>query len=634
VLLRAAGVLAAALVMTQPASASTDVSGTISGDQVWTQAASPYRLVDNVTLARGSHLRLEPGVEVRSAGRLRLNVVGTLQGVGTPADPITLSVGSGLRFYDGSIGSELAWATIRDSIDFGISTELDASNRYGPWPSVRDVVFRDNRFAMYAWYPAQGSASVTNSRFINNSYGIQAVGGNFTIDRVAVESDTFGENTSAYLSNNSGQRWTISRSNLLAPASFSSCSSSAPGCTVYVSGAGYPIDASGVWWGTTDANQINARIYDGADDPSRSVVSKDPIANSPYDLYPPTSAPRAQEGAAVKADVGVIAGTASDDPRGTTGLAQVDVSFKDLETGLWWNGAEWAGTEQFRTATCAESWSVSVPSLADGHRYGIRTLAHDSQGNTQFGATSVTILADGTPPQTSIESGPTGTTNDSTPTFAFSANEAGASFECRVDTAPFAACTSPRTTETLSDGAHGFDVRAIDQAGNVDPTAASRSFTVDTAVHVPPTATSTVPYALAPSSPAAPAPGKQPTAGDVVAPSVILPPSDRTITAAKSRSFAFKIGPPTEDVRGAVRFETAAKVGGSRGMAKRLAVGTKSFNALKGQVVVVTVKLPTRVFALVRRRSSVRVRAAITLTDPTGNRTSRTYVFGLRAPRR
>ena len=139
-LLRAAGVLAAALVMTQPASASTDVSGTISGDQVWTQAASPYRLVDNVTLARGSHLRLEPGVEVRSAGRLRLNVVGTLQAVGTPADPITLSVGSGLRFYDGSIGSELAWATIRDSIDFGISTELDASNRYGPWPSVRDVV--------------------------------------------------------------------------------------------------------------------------------------------------------------------------------------------------------------------------------------------------------------------------------------------------------------------------------------------------------------------------------------------------------------------------------------------------------------------------------------------------------------
>src|SRR6059058_4487039 len=63
----------------------------------------------------------------------------------------------------------------------------------------------------------------------------------------------------------------------------------------------------------------------------------------------------------------------------------------------------------------------------------------------------------------------------------FSANEAGASFECRVDTAPFAACTSPRTTETLSDGAHRFDVRAIDQAGNVDPAPATRSFTVDTA---------------------------------------------------------------------------------------------------------------------------------------------------------
>src|SRR5206468_9017286 len=124
---------------------------------------------------------------------------------------------------------------------------------------------------------------------------------------------------------------------------------------------------------------------------------------------------------------------------------------------------------------------------ADGHRYGIRTLAHDSQGNTQFGATSVTILADGTPPQTSIESGPTARRTIRR-RHLFSANEAGASFECRVDTAPFAACTSPRTTETLSDGAHGFDVRAIDQAGNVDPAPATRSFTVATAAPTPSTA--------------------------------------------------------------------------------------------------------------------------------------------------
>ena len=41
--------------------------------------------------------------------------------------------------------------------------------------------------------------------------------------------------------------------------------------------------------------------------------------------------------------------------------------------------------------------------------------------------------ADTTAPETTITSGPTGTTNDNTPTFAFTATEANSVFECRVD---------------------------------------------------------------------------------------------------------------------------------------------------------------------------------------------------------
>ena len=41
--------------------------------------------------------------------------------------------------------------------------------------------------------------------------------------------------------------------------------------------------------------------------------------------------------------------------------------------------------------------------------------------------------SDTTPPDTTITSGPTGTTNDNTPTFAFTATEANSVFECRVD---------------------------------------------------------------------------------------------------------------------------------------------------------------------------------------------------------
>ncbi|MFC6043624.1 hypothetical protein [Nocardioides hankookensis] len=67
-----------------------------------------------------------------------------------------------------------------------------------------------------------------------------------------------------------------------------------------------------------------------------------------------------------------------------------------------------------------------------------------------------------------------------TETFAFT-SEAGATFECRLDSAAYAACTSPKTVSGLRPGAHHFDVRAIDAAGNTGP-AAVRSWTVSTVV--------------------------------------------------------------------------------------------------------------------------------------------------------
>lgn len=85
------------------------------------------------------------------------------------------------------------------------------------------------------------------------------------------------------------------------------------------------------------------------------------------------------------------------------------------------------------------------------------------------------------PANTTIDSGPGGTTSDPTPTFSFHATEAGSTFECKVDGQSFASCTSPSTLAHLADGAHTFQVRAKDPAGNPDPSPASRSFTVKTA---------------------------------------------------------------------------------------------------------------------------------------------------------
>ncbi|MGH9224404.1 MAG: FG-GAP repeat protein, partial [Acidimicrobiales bacterium] len=70
-------------------------------------------------------------------------------------------------------------------------------------------------------------------------------------------------------------------------------------------------------------------------------------------------------------------------------------------------------------------------------------------------------------PQTTIDSGPSGTTTDSTPTFEFSSNEARSTFTCRIDSALFNRCDTP-TSESLNDGAHTFQVQATDEAENTD----------------------------------------------------------------------------------------------------------------------------------------------------------------------
>lgn len=85
--------------------------------------------------------------------------------------------------------------------------------------------------------------------------------------------------------------------------------------------------------------------------------------------------------------------------------------------------------------------------------------------------------SDTTPPDTTITAGPSGTVTATSASFSFSSTEAG-SFACRLDGAPFAACTSPRSYTGLAVGTHTFEVRASDAAGNTGASPASRTWTI------------------------------------------------------------------------------------------------------------------------------------------------------------
>jgi hypothetical protein len=81
-------------------------------------------------------------------------------------------------------------------------------------------------------------------------------------------------------------------------------------------------------------------------------------------------------------------------------------------------------------------------------------------------------------PETALRRKPPKRSRDRTPTFRFTADQAGASFECAIDRRRFRGCRSPFTTRPLAPGRHRFRVRAGDGSGQLDPSPASYSFLV------------------------------------------------------------------------------------------------------------------------------------------------------------
>jgi hypothetical protein len=87
-------------------------------------------------------------------------------------------------------------------------------------------------------------------------------------------------------------------------------------------------------------------------------------------------------------------------------------------------------------------------------------------------------VVDTTPPDTTIDSGPSDPTTATSASFAFGSSEAGSTFECKLDAGAYASCASPKGYTGLAVGSHTFSVRAIDAASNVDATPATYSWTI------------------------------------------------------------------------------------------------------------------------------------------------------------
>jgi hypothetical protein len=144
------------------------------------------------------------------------------------------------------------------------------------------------------------------------------------------------------------------------------------------------------------------------------------------------------------------------------------------------NGTTSAGNVVFQFASPAPNttFECSLDAGAFVPCTSPRTLTNLASGNHVFAVRALSIVGadpspasrdwnvDATAPITQFDATPADPSNDTTPTFAFSASET-ATFECSLDGGAFAACTSPVTAAALGDGGHTFAVRATDAVGNL-----------------------------------------------------------------------------------------------------------------------------------------------------------------------
>ena len=126
----------------------------------------------------------------------------------------------------------------------------------------------------------------------------------------------------------------------------------------------------------------------------------------------------------------------------------------------------------------------------------VQLTVTDAAGATDRVQHDVSVAAapvpDTTAPDTSITANPPGSTSSTGASFSFTGSDAVGvtGYDCQLDSASWAACSSPKAYSGLAVGSHTFRVRARDAAGNVDASPASYSWNVTTAADTTPPDTS------------------------------------------------------------------------------------------------------------------------------------------------
>jgi arylsulfatase A-like enzyme len=136
-----------------------------------------------------------------------------------------------------------------------------------------------------------------------------------------------------------------------------------------------------------------------------------------------------------------------------------------------------SGNQPFLPCPARATWV----GLSNGS-HTLEARAIDSAGVRDSTPDTITWTVDTSFPETWIGDGPPDPSTIREATFEFGGSGTSTAFQCRLDSdleADFQYCSTPQSYDSLADGSHTFDVRALRAPAQVDPTPARHTWTVD-----------------------------------------------------------------------------------------------------------------------------------------------------------
>jgi parallel beta-helix repeat protein len=259
------------------------LGGVIFTDMTLGLSGSPYTLTNNIRILPGATLTIEPGVIIQFAGAYSIWVDGSLDALGTEANPVTFTSAKNTPYpgdWRGIYFDEGASGNIDHSL---IEYAYQGIECYKSSPGIRNSTIQNSsRTGIYLNY---SSSAVENNSIQNNGWIMALYNYNYNGWAIALYNSSPQITGNTITDNHNGISINYNCYPVISNNSIYDNSDGESRFDIkvgsYTNADTVIINASNNWWGSVALNAIEPNIYDYSDSANSARILYNPILDSP-----------------------------------------------------------------------------------------------------------------------------------------------------------------------------------------------------------------------------------------------------------------------------------------------------------------------------------------------------------------